>query len=453
MRVIGLDIGTTTICALFVDSDTGKTLEAAVAENRFVTDGTENWEKRQDPQHIFETAKRLVSGLVERYNPITGIGVTGQMHGIVYVDDCGSAVSPLFTWQDGRGDRLCPNGVSHARRLSDLTGYPLATGFGSVTHFYNVRHGLVPDTARTFCTIHDYVAMKLAGRSVPRVHPSDAASFGLFRLEDNRFDEAAIAAAGMNIADFPAVGSDYEELGRTEDGIPVFIAIGDNQASFLGSVRDMKQTVLVNVGTGSQISLLSEKLVRDAVMETRPCVEGTYLLVGSSLCGGRAYALLESFFREIVREAGLECKSLYPVLDRLTAGFEELPKKLSVSTRFSGTRRNPEERGSVSNLGIENFTPRHFAIGILEGMVTELYEMYAGLTCLPGFQPAFVAGSGNGIRKGDVLRRMFEIRFGAPVYIPEHREEAAYGAALCALVGVGAFKNMWEAQSIICYQK
>lgn len=449
MRVIGLDIGTTTIGASVIDGKTGEVLCSKVEQNRSFIDGGETFEKRQDPALILEVASGLIDTLCREYTPVAGIGVTGQMHGIVYVDKDGQAVSPLYTWQDGRGDQPYPGGKgSYVRTLSGKTGARLATGYGSVTHFYNRKNALVPASASTFCTIHDYVAMRLAGRTAPLMHATDAASFGLFDLVTGQFDDSAIKAAGMDPAEYPQVGGDYEELGRTKDGVPVYIAVGDNQASFLGSVSNADNAVLVNVGTGSQVSLLSDRPVNDPVLETRPYMEGKYLLVGSSLCGGRAYAMLEQFFREMVTEAGFECKSLYPVLDRMTEGFEALPDRLKFNTRFSGTRQNPDERGSVENLGIHNFTPRYFAVGVIEGTVNELYDMLSGL---PDLHPDVLVGSGNGVRKGETLRKMASMKFGAPMQVPSHHEEAAYGAALCALVGCGAATDMRAAQAIIRY--
>lgn len=452
MRTIGLDIGTTTICASVVDGADGTVLESRTVPNASFLTGLAPWQKQQDPRRIEKTARELTEDMLRRFAPVGGIGVTGQMHGIVYFDDAGRAVSPLYTWQDGSGDQPCGDGRTYVQVMGEASGYPLATGFGAVTHYVHRQRGEVPAGVCGFCTIHDYIAMRLAGQKRPAVHPSDAASLGLFSLEQNAFDRAAVAALDMEEGLFPEAAQEYTCLGRTPQGVPVFTAIGDNQASFIGAVRDMDTAVLVNVGTGSQISLLSDRLVYDPLLETRPCVEGQFLLVGSSLCGGRAYALLEGFFRQMMQEAGVACGSLYPVLDRLSADFETLPDKLHFSTRFSGTRRHPEQRASITNLGIGNFTPRHFAVGVLEGTAEELYAFYAGMTARPGFRPETVVGSGNGIRRGEVLRRMLAARFGAPVRVPAHTEEAAYGAALYALVGAGAFPDIRQAQRCIRYQ-
>ena len=451
MNVIGLDIGTTSICAAVADVKSGKVLEAAnVANDTFLP--SQPWEKIQDPAKILSKAETLIASLVQKYAPVGAIGVTGQMHGIVYLDKSGNAVSPLYIWQDGRGDLICQNDQTYAQTLSTLTGYHLATGFGAVTHFYNLKNGLVPKEAVTFCTIHDYIAMKLANRNRPLTHASDAASFGLFDLQKASFDTAALGKAGMDPSVFPAVTDKFELIGKTESNIPVTAAIGDNQASFLGSVKDLQKSILVNVGTGSQISLFSDGFVRESAMETRPLFKNTFLLVGASLCGGRAYAILEHFFRSVVEMAGVSADRLYPAMDKLSEDFETIENKLLISTQFSGTREYPSLRGSIQNLGIENFTPQHFIAGVLEGIVNELYQMYAQLKT-QNIQPTVLIGSGNGIRNSAVMRKMFSRKFGLPLRVPLYKEEAAYGAALSAMAAAGFYPDVRQAQQIIRYEE
>jgi sedoheptulokinase len=452
MKAIGLDIGTTTICGSVIDGLSGAVIESVTIPNDSSLKGSEAWEKIQDPAVILTNAKEVISRFLLQHKPIKGIGITGQMHGILYLNANGNAISPLYTWQDGRGELPAQDGRSYVEGLSLKTGYKLATGFGAVTHYYNMQHAAVPSGAKCFCTIHDYVAMKLAGCFAPVTHISDAASFGLFDLERGCFDSAALENAELKAEMFPAVTKGFDLLGKTEDNVPVFVAIGDNQASFIGSVRDMKNSILVNVGTGSQISLYAQKFTTDSSMETRPCIDNSYLMTGSSLCGGRAYAILEKFFTSVAELSGIKSDLMYPLMDRLSEGYASLPNKLQISTKFSGTRENPSLRGSIINLREDNFTPQHFVCGILEGTVNELYEKYHTLGDSAENKPSLLIGSGNGIRKSTVLQQMFSQKFGMTVKIPKHKEEAAYGAALFVLVGAGVYQNIEEAQKIIKYQ-
>lgn len=449
MKAVGIDIGTTTITVSVVNGENGSVLRSQTVKNGAEIETANSFEHFQSPSVIFKKAKDLLSLLTDGMKP-DAIGVTGQMHGILYVANDGSALSPLYTWKDARSGKPYKNGESYTEYLSRMTDSRLAAGFGSATHFYNMVNGLVPEGAAKLCTIHDYIAMRLCGEKTPVTHDTDAASLGLYDIVGKRFADDKIKAAGMDPALFPAVTSDYTKIGNTAAGVPVFVAIGDNQASFIGSVRDMKNSVLVNVGTGSQVSLFSDTPTEAPSMEVRPCMGG-YLLVGSSLCGGDAYMVLERFFREVVKMAGLECGNLYPAMDALSENYRSLENKLEIATLFNGTRENPRLRGSINNLSASNFTPRHFVVGVLKGIVGELYDKYSGLKGKLPSPRGIIVGSGNGIRKSHVTRQMFAETFGMQMVVPSHTEEAAYGAALFALVGAGCCKSLGEAQEIIQY--
>ena len=67
----------------------------------------------------------------------------------------------------------------------------MASGFGLTTNYYNTKHGLVPEEAKLFCTIPDYVAMSLAGEKRPKMHQTMAASLGLYNMKAGDFDRTA----------------------------------------------------------------------------------------------------------------------------------------------------------------------------------------------------------------------------------------------------------------------
>ncbi len=429
MKTLGLDIGTTTISAVVYQSTGGVIASRTVKNDSFLPG--ESWEKLQDPALIYERALESVKTLLQKYPDISAIGLTGQMHGIVYLDQEGNPVSPLYIWQDGRGDLPYHGSESWAEHLSHLTGYALATGYGMVTHYYNLRHKLVPERAVTFCTIHDYVAMKLAGRTTPLIDPTDAASFGLYDGPKGCFDREALNKAEIEEAMIPSI-METPCLGTGALGVPVYAGIGDNQASFLGATGGRTDVLLVNVGTGSQISVYSPTYLQTDTLETRPFPDGGWLLVGASLCGGRSYALLENFFQETVKMVTGEAVSAYDGMSRLLeqqAVTEDIP---TVTTTFQGTRKNPHLKGSIENLDIHNFTPAHLIHGFMHGMADELFAMYQGYLTKGGLSPTVMIGSGNGLRKNPHLCRIFETTFGCPLLLSQNNEEAACGAAIYA---------------------
>ena len=455
MRAIGVDIGTTTICAVVLDGETGEVLESRTVANDTFLDSNNDYEKIQNVDLILNKATTIIQQFIKTYGNINCIGVTGQMHGILYVSQEGNAISPLYTWQDGRGDLLYTRDYTYAQYLSEKTGYHMASGYGVTTHFYNMCNNLVPQGISTICTISDYIAMKIVNEGTLVMSPSNAASLGCFDLKNKRFDFKALEKVNIYKDIFPKIKLGYELIGKTKDKIPVSVAIGDNQASVIGSVQDMENTVLVNVGTGSQVSVgvlgyLDNQSCLD--IELRPSVCDDFILVGSTLCGGRAYAMLESFFREVMMlTSDSACSSLYDVMDKAMSEGKASQSPLIISTRFSGTRENPKERGSISNIDINNFTPLNMIAGMLEEIARELFNLYAKMCKIKQAKATTLVGSGNGIRRNKHLQRIIEELFHLKVNIPVHEEEAAYGAGLFSLVASGDYENISEAQKVIKY--
>ena len=258
IKAIGLDIGTTTISSVFTSGKDLTVEESATIPNNSFLPKRAEWESLQDPLLITETVRTQLDKILSRHPDTQVIGLTGQMHGIVYIGADGTPVSPLATWQDRRGNVPCFEGKSICELLQERCGVRAFTGYGFVTHLFNVLSGNVPDGAESFGTIGDCIGMLLTGRKKPLLHSSNAASLGLYDAEKNCFDARVLKEFGVREELIPAVTPDYTCIG-SYNGIPVCTAIGDNQASFLGTVRQAKETVLVNMGTGGQISVFSRK--------------------------------------------------------------------------------------------------------------------------------------------------------------------------------------------------
>ena len=433
---IGIDIGTTSLCAVVLDIRNRTVLKAITVPNGTDIPGEYPWQRCQQPDVIVEKCKTILDQLLGEFGPVQTIGVTGQMHGILYYDAEGRAVSKLYTWQDESGNQLHESSKKWAQFLSEESGYPLASGFGCVTHACNTAASLVPKEAVGFCTVHDYLVMTLTGRKTPLCHATDAASFGLYDLENQCFDLTAAAKVGIDPAMLPETTDDRMQAG-TYRGIGVYTAIGDNQASFLGAVKDVRKGVLLNIGTGSQVSVMVDAPVKAENAEIRPFLKGSYLMVGASLCGGRAYAALERFLRSFAEAAGFGGEQ-YDLMGRLAQSAMAMPEeeKLRVDTRFCGTRRDSLIRGSVENLSLENLTPAHLICGFLEGTVEELYDFYREAIPMVQGREMVLIGSGNGLRKNLLWQQIAQQRFAMPLEMSDVPEEAACGAAI---FGAGAY--------------
>ncbi len=429
MKIIGIDVGTTTVCGAALDADSGTLLRAITLANDSALP-VRPFERLQDPRRIFEICKKLYGALLAEFPDAAAVGLTGQMHGMLYLDGKGEPLSPLYTWQDERGERLFARGESYAQALTRTTGRRMASGYGLTTLFYNEINRLTPAGAAKICTIHDFVAMKLCGAFAPVAHVSDAASFGLFDLENFCFDLGAAERADLPVSFLPETACGLKIIGRTAENVAVCVAVGDNQASVLASVT--KDSALVNVGTGSQVSVVSDCYLPESGAEFRPYFEGKYLMTGSSLAGGYAYSLLRDFFAETLKMFSLSLPD--DAYERMNGGAREAmraPRKVECAPCFCGTRENPALRASYANIGAQEFTPQQFALATLSGICEELYRAFRRFPLERA--PQTLVGSGNGIRKNALLAQLVAERFSLPLLIPLYEEEAAVGAALCAL--------------------
>ncbi len=426
MKAIGIDIGTTSVCGVVIDAGTGKLLASRTKNSDAFLPGCAEWEKIQSVEKIMSVATEILDGFID--GDIAVIGVTGQMHGIVYTDKSGDAVSPLYIWQDERGN-LPYKDTTYAKYLNSFSGY------GNVTDFYNRENGIRPESAVSYCTIHDYFVMRLCKNIKPLMHASDAASFGCYDLQQNKFNYDC----NVDITANYCIAGEYK-------GIPVSVAIGDNQASVFSTLAD-EENILLNIGTGSQVSVISDTPVTADNIETRPYFEGKYLIVGSALCGGRAYSLLKNFYSEILGyTTSVDDDKVYEIMSKMLEKAEKAT--LKVDPRFAGTRKNPNACGSITGITTDNFNPSQLTLGVLEGMATELFDMYNQMNS----EKCGIVGSGNGIRKNVALVRVFEELFNSKMKVPKHLEEAAFGAALFGLVSCGVFENAKDVQRLIAYE-
>lgn len=424
---IGIDTGTTSVSIAAIN-ESRELLDSITANHGAFIPGEFPESRVQNPAHILSIVMAGLESITQKFGTPSAIGFTGQMHGVLYLNSRGEHVSPLYTWQDPSAN-IPVNGKSSLDILHSH-GLKCSSGYGLATHFYLQRAGKIPNDAVRLSTISDYIAMKLCGKNSPLLSAEMAAGLGCFDLQRGEFMFDRLESAGVDVSFLPENVKGYCVIGRTESGVPVVCSMGDNQASFMGSVGDEENTLLLNVGTGSQVSFLAREFVEtDGDIELRPYGE-RFLLAGAALCGGRAYAMLEGFYREICGRSCYEMMSGHSEEFLRTRG---LPQAWNVDTRFQGTRSDPSITGSITGITADNFCAGALTVGVIRGIITELYDMYEAMRTLTGRNAVALVGSGNGLRKNEIMRRIAGEIFGLEVRVPEYQEEAARGCALCAM--------------------
>lgn len=429
MNSIGIDIGTTSICGISADCESGKILESLTLVNDSFIKTDKPYERIQDCSKIIDKVLMIADKLCN--GETVSIGLSNQMHGILYADKNANPLSPLYIWQDSRGALKYNETSTYAEYLGSYPGY------GLVTDFYNRVNSLVPDGTAYCMSIGELAALKLCEKTSPIMHITNAAAFGCFDLNKNEFT--------VSLPYLPEVTDSFAVVGKHK-GIPVTVSFGDNQASFAGSVRD-NTSALINVGTGSQISVLCDSPDVGKLLEARPFDGKKFLAAGCALCGGRAFAMAERFIASCVELAtGNKPDSLYRQIDALLES--KTVTTMKADARFCGTRNDPTVTGAYFNIDENNFTPGDMLLSTLNAMAGELYEMYASLNQ----KSSSLVCSGNGIRKNAALKKIAGEVFSQQVKVPLYKEEAAYGAALSSMAGTGVYKSLDEARTLIKYE-
>lgn len=462
---VGLDLGTTTVTALALDLATGRVAGRVTRPNACEVapgrPGRSEWDA-DAVVAVGAACLRELAGTAGR--DVAGLCVTGQQHGVVLIDDAGRPLSPLVNWQDRRADEPMPGTsrtwADEARALAGdgaaRAGCRLAAGYLAVTLFWLSRNGGLPARARA-CFLMDHATAALTGAE-PTTDPTCAASSGALDVARRDWDDGILGALGLSRGMLPRVVPSGTRAGGLAAGfglpagVPVFVGVGDNQASFFGSVADRESSVLVNVGTGGQVAAWTPDVCQDRQTEARPFFDG-YLAVSAGLAGGAAYAALERFFREVGRGVlGVEpAGDVYEAMNRLAAEVPAGADGLSCEPFFAGTRHEPWLRASWSGLTLTNFTPGHLSRALLEGMARAFGASVGRVSALVGRVPCELVGAGNGVRTNALLAGALASAVGLPMRVPAHREEAAYGAALLAGVGAGVVP-MAEAGRLVTYR-
>ena len=475
---IGIDLGTTTITALAL-CDAGAPVVAvrSVANDTRINTGTSTG---QQPEHFEWDAEAiavraedclrlLVDDLGDRRGDVASLGVTGQQHGVVVIDDQLRPRTPFINWQDRRGEEYLAGSdrtyvdEAHHRLGPDAwrrAGCTLATGHLGLTLYWLQSNDRLP--RGTACSIMDYVTARLIGGPAC-TEPTCAAASGLLHIASRDWDRAAIDSLRLPRDMFPPIREAGEQAGGLANdvarrvglkpGIPVATPTGDQQAGFVGSVTDREHCGHLNVGTGAQVAAFVESSQFAPPLELRPFPIAGNLLTGAVLCGGWSYQVLEQFFRGVGRDVlGMTTETRsYQRLNELAESIPPGADGLICEPLFAGTRADPARRAAWRGMTARNFTPAHMTRALLEGMARAYAEQLAAVQEQGGRTLTRLVATGNAMRENRLLCELVSHATSLPLTIPHHREEAAFGAALLAAMAAKRFSNLQEATERIDY--
>lgn len=455
--ILAIDLGTSKLCAAVVDPLTGQAAAIRSCPNSSDVTGLAEDMHEQDPirtrDQCFDLIRQVLGDCAPSGQPIDAIGISGQMHGVLLVDSHLRPLTNLITWRDRRTARKGAGSIVESLDLLDegaeeRVGCRLAVGYGAATmRWLDGNETLPPDCVGL--TIAGYIAATLTG--LVAVDETHAASWGILNLATNKWDQECVSRLGLRGEVLPPIRLSGQPLGElTNDsrktlgieGTPVVCSpVGDCQASVIGCSGFTDDTIVLNLGTGGQISAPCQAgengPLKTDELDAWPMPFGGLLQLGAVLCGGWSYAYLRGFLQQAVRElAGVELsdEDIYARMNALAASATPGAGGLVVDTRFSGTRKDETIKGSISAIDTTNLTPANLCLALLEGLVRDLHNIYQ---TSHRRNAARLIASGNAVRRNPVLRSVISRTFEQDCFMSSVPEEATRGAAYAAAVGAG----------------
>jgi xylulokinase len=433
--LVGLDVGTTGVKAIAMSTDGA--VVASAEEEYGLSTPRPGWSE-QDPEDWWAASERALAGLGVR--DVAGIGLSGQMHGLVLLDEAHRVLRPAILWNDQRTAAECDAIEERVglARLVELTGNRALTGFTAPKLLWvrnnepdlygRVAHVLLPK---------DYVRLRLTGAQAGDV--TDASGTLLFDVAGRRWSEDVLAALDVPTEWLPPALESPSASGETRNGVPVAAGAGDQAAGAVGVGVDRPGPVSVVLGTSGVVFAALPAYAADRQARVHSfchAVPGAWHAMGVMLSAAGSLR----WFRDAVAP-GTPFDVLTEEAEALAPGAEGLlflPYLAGERTPHA----DPAARGAFTGLSLRHDRGA-LARGVLEGVAYALRDSLELLAAL-GVRPEVGRVSGGGARSGLWLRIVASV-LGIPLERTVVEEGAAYGGALLGGVAAGAFGSVEEA--------
>jgi xylulokinase len=437
MTAFGLDIGTSGAKGIALSPD-GEVLARAGVRYELLTPKPD-WSE-QDPEEWWRACRQVLDQLRAAAGTPAGIGLSGQMHGLVALDREDRPVRNAILWNDQRTAQEVTEieSLLGLEEVLRLTGNRPLTGFTAPKLLWLRRRE--PESYARIATVmlpKDYVRLRLCGERVSDV--SDASGTLLFDVGGRRWSPEMCHV--LEVPErwlVPALESP-EVSGTTSDGVPVAAGAGDQAAGALGVGVDRPGPASVVLGTSGVVFAALERFEPDPEGRTHTfchAVPGHWHAMGVMLSAAGSLQWLHDTLapQASYDELFAEAEASPPGAD----GLVFLPYLAGERTPHA----DPHARGAFVGLTLRH---RRGAIvrAVLEGVAFGLRDCLDVVRDVAGGVSSGVA-SGGGARS-DLWLRIVATALGIPVSRTLVDEGAAFGAALLGGVAAGVWRNVGEA--------
>ncbi len=459
--VMGIDVGTTGTRAVIVRPD-GYVVGAATGDHQPMRMPHPGWAE-QDPEDWWSATIAAVQGALTKAglagSDIAAVGFSGQMHGVVLLDQAHAVLRPSLIWCDQRSQPQCEWITAHvgAERLIQLVSNPALTGFSAPKILW-VRDNepAVFERAAHFLLPKDFVRFRLTGEFATDV--SDASGTLLFDVTHRRWSPEMLSALDLDAEILPRAYESPEVTGTISReaailtglaaGTPVVAGGGDQAASAVGNGVVLPGLTSATLGTSGVIFsyTAAPKLDPQGRIHTFcHAVPGKWHVMGVTQGAG----LSLRWFRDqlgLIENLYAQHTDVDPY-DILVKQAERVPPGsdgLLFLPYLMGERTphlDPDARGMWFGL-TAGHTRGHLIRSVLEGVAFSLRDSLEIFSEL-GIPVDEIRASGGGSRSFGWRKIQADI-YGKELVTLKTSEGSAFGAALLAGVGAKVYKSVEE---------
>jgi sugar (pentulose or hexulose) kinase len=447
MQFIGIDLGSTSIKGAVLDLE-ARTLNH-ITRRPFPPPipNTPRGHFEVDPIAVLQSSRDVLNALLDHAPAAQGILLCSQMHGIVLLDDSRRPVSNVITWQDQRalaGDspsfdalmaQLTPDDL---RRLGNdvWASRPLA-----VLHWLQ-QHHQVPAGAAC-CALPDFVFATLCN-APPVTDLGHAAASAMCDVTRGDWHRDLLRRLKLDHLTLPRIAPHEEVIGQyMRDGraIPWHPPVADQQCALLGANLQAGE-LSINISTGSQVALLSEKL-QHGEFQTRPYFDGKALLTLIHIPAGRSLNTLMRLLTELATAEGVKLQHTWDNVERLAQDAVSSDLQVDLSF-FAGALGN---EGAITRIREDNLTVGHLFRAAFVAMADNYARCALSLSPARAWQR--IVFSGGLALQSSVLRGEILARVHGPSRLAEGGEDALVGLLAVALKSAGYAATTAEARALI----
>ncbi|MEZ6126183.1 MAG: xylulokinase [Planctomycetaceae bacterium] len=459
---LGIDIGTSGTKTLAVQED-GKILAAATVEYP-LSSPRPGWSE-QDPDHWWnasvESVRKVMKAAKLKAGDVAGIGLSGQMHGSVFLNKAGSVIRPALLWNDQRTAAECVEIEKRAGGRSKLIGMvanPALTGFTAPKILWLRNHEPKNfDKTVQILLPKDYVRFRLTGDFATEV--SDASGTLLLDVVKRQWSKSLLQKLDLDAGLLPKVYESEDVTGvlsaeaaaamGLNPGTRVVGGGGDQAASAIGNGIVRKGVVSATMGTSGVVFAHSDEVQVDPAGRLHTfchAVRGKWHVMGCVLsAGGSLQWFRNQLCAEEIAAAKKQKVDPYQLITEQAAAAPAGSEGLFFLPYLTGERTphaDPNARGCWVGLSLRH-GKGHMARSVMEGAT---FAMRDSLEIAKSMNVPVkeIRLSGGGARS-EFWRQMQADIYGQPVVTINAEEGPAYGVALLAAAGTGAYKDVVEA--------